>query len=111
MEEEKPKVITATKVEKVKDPRRVALGKRRGAISREAKERKARGRQQQQQQQQQQESETSSYLLLVPVVVIGAVAFGGYRYWLKDNIKEGEPIKEEDLIKKEDKRIPRLERL
>ena len=108
MEEEKPKVITATKVEKVKDPRRVALGRRRGAISREAKERKARGRQQ---QRQQQESETSSYLLLVPVVVIGAVAFGGYRYWLKDNIKEGEPIKEEDPIKKEDKRIPRLERL
>ena len=107
MEEERRKVITATKVEKVKDPRRVELGKRLGAISREAKERKARERQ----QQQQQESETSSYLLLVPVIVIGAVAFGGYRYWLKDNVKEGEPIKEEDPIKKEDNRIPRLERL
>ena len=106
MEEGRPKVIIEAKVEKVKDQRRVDLGKRLGAISREAKERKARER-----QQQQQESETSSYLLLVPVIVIGAVAFGGYRYWLKDNVKEGEPIKEEDPIKKEDNRIPRLERL
>ena len=56
MEEEGPEVITATKVEKVKDPRRVELGKRLGAISREAKARKARERQ----QQQQQESKTSS---------------------------------------------------
>ena len=48
MEEEKPKVITATKVKKVKDPRRVELGKRLGAISRETKARKARERQQKQ---------------------------------------------------------------
>ena len=83
MEEERRKVITATKVEKVKDPRRVELGKRLGAISREAKERKARERQ----QQQQQESKTSSYLLRVPVIAIGAVAFGGYRYWLRTTSK------------------------
>ena len=107
MEEEKPKVITATKVEKVKDPRRVELGKRLGAISRKAKERKARERQ----QQQQQESETSSYLLLVPVIVIGAVAFGGYRYWFESNVKEKEPVKEEEPIRKEDNRISKLERL
>ena len=34
--------ITATKAEKVKDPRRVEQGKRLAAISLEAKERKAR---------------------------------------------------------------------
>ena len=108
MGDEKPKVITAPKTEKVKDPRRVKLGKRLGAISKEAKARKARDRQ----EQQQRESETSSYLLLVPVIVIGgAVAFGGYRYWFKDNVKEEEPVKEENSIRKEDNRIPRLERL
>ena len=83
------------------------LGKRLGAISREAKARKAMERQ----QQQQQESETTSYLPLVPVIVIGAVAFGGYRFWFKDNAKEEEPIKKKNSIKKEDNRIPRLEQL
>ena len=53
MEEEGPKVITAPKTEKVKDPRRVELGKRLGAISKKAKARKARERQNQQQQQQE----------------------------------------------------------
>ena len=41
MEEENPKIITTTKAEKVKDPRRVELEKRLGAISKEARERKA----------------------------------------------------------------------
>ena len=82
MGEEEPKVITAPKTEKVKDPRRVEFGKRLKAISREAKARKVMERQ----QQKQQESETTSYLLLVPVIVIGVVAFGGYRYWFKDNV-------------------------
>ena len=104
---EKPKVITAPKMEKIKDPRRVELGKRLGAISKEAKARKARERQ----GQQQQEPETSSYLLLVPVIVIGVAAFGGYRYWFKHNVKEEEPTKGENSIRKEDNRIPRLERL
>ena len=107
MGEEEPKVITAPKREKVKDPRRVELGKRLGAISKEAKARKARERQ----EQQRQESETSSYLLLVAVIVIGVVAFGGYRYWFKDYVKEREPAKEENSIRKDDNRIPRLERL
>ena len=108
MGEEEPKIITAPKTEKVKDPRRVELGKRLGAISKEAKVRKARERK----EQQRQESETPSYLLLVPVIVIGgAAAFGGYRYWFKDNVKEKEPVKEENSIRKGNNRIPRLERL
>ena len=72
-----------TTVEKVKDPRRVAQGKRLAAISREAKERKARER-----QEQQQESETSSYLMFVPVIVIGAVAFGGIVIGLKITLRK-----------------------
>ena len=51
MGEEEPKVITAPKMEKVKDPRRVELGKRLGAISNEAKACKARERQEQQRQE------------------------------------------------------------
>ena len=86
----------------------MGLGKRLGAISKEETARKARERQE---QQQQQESETSSYLLIVPVIVIGAVAFGGYRYWFKENVKQEEPVKEQNSIRKEDNRIPRLERL
>ena len=105
---DEPKVITAPKTEKVKDPRRVELGKRLGAISKEAKARKARERQEQ--QQQQREPETSPpYLLFVPVIMIGAVAFGGYRHWFKDSVKEEESVKEEKPIRKEDNRIPRLE--
>ena len=90
-----------TTVEKVKDPKRVAQGKRLAAISREAKARKARERQE---HQQQGESEISSYLLLVPVIVIGVTAFGGYRYW-----KKGEPIKEEP--KREENSVNRVSRL
>ena len=91
-----------TIVEKVKDPRRVAQGKRLAAISRAAKERKARER-----QEQRQEPETSSYLMFVPVIAVGAVAFGGYCYWFKDNVKK----EEEEPVREEDNRVPRLERL
>ena len=49
--------------------------------------------------------------MLVPVIVIGTVAFGEYRYWFKDNVKEEEPVKEENSVRKEDNRISRLERL
>ena len=89
-----------TTVEKVKDPKRVAKGKRLAAISKEAKARKAKERQ----EQQHQESEFSSYLLLVPVIVTAAFV-GRYRYWFGSVKKE--PKKEENSIN----RIPRLERL
>ena len=56
-------------------------------------------------------SKISYCLLLVPVIVIGAVAFGRYGYWFKDDVKKEEPVKEENSIRKEDNRIPRLERL
>ena len=45
------------------------------------------------------------------MIVIGVAAFGGYRYWFKDNVKKEEPAKEENSIRKEDNKISRLERL
>ena len=69
MSEEQPKITT---VEKVKDPRRVAQGKRLAAISREAKARKK----QERSEQQQEEFGNLPYLLLV-VIVGGAIATVG----------------------------------
>ena len=57
--EEQPKITT---VEKVKDTRRVAQGKRLAAISREAKATKKQERLEQQ-QQQEEKSGNLSYLL------------------------------------------------
>ena len=94
-----------TTVEKVKDLKRVAQGKRLAAISREAKARKVKERQE---EQQQCKSEILPYLLFVSVIVISVGAFGGYRYWKKEPIKE-EPKKEprENSVN----RVSRLERL
>ena len=85
-----PKITT---VEKVKDPRRVAQGKRLAAISPEAKAKKARERQEH--LEQQQESEILPYFLLVTVIgVIATGAFGCYCHWKKEPVKE-EPKKQE----------------
>ena len=80
------------------------LGKRLGAISKEARERKARER-----QQQQRESETSPYLVFRLAVGIAAVVVAGYYYFRNNDTKEvtKEGQKEERLSNK----IPRLERL
>ena len=100
MEEEKSNVITTTKVEKVKDPKRVKLGKRLGAISKEARERKARER--------QRESLMSSYLVfgLPTVIGIAGAAFIGY-YYFKNNVRE-EVTKEEQQEEQPSNKIPRL---
>ena len=96
--------LRITTVEKVKDPKRVAQGKRLAAISREAKARKAKERQ----EQQQCESEILPYFLLVSVIVIGVGAFGGYRYWKKEPINE-EP--KEEPKENSVNRVSRLEKL
>ena len=82
MEEENSKIITTTKVEKIKDPRRVELRKRLGAISKEARERKA-----MEQQQQRRESLMSSCLVLGLPTAIGIVAAAvvGY-YYFRNNV-------------------------
>ena len=65
MSEEQPKITT---VEKVKDPRRVAQGKRLAAISREAKARKK-----QERIEQQRQEESGSLSCILPVVIVGGV--------------------------------------
>ena len=106
MIEENSKIITTTKVEKVKDPGRVELGKRLRAISKEARERKAMERQ----QQRRRESLMSSCLVfgLPTVIGIAAAAVVGY-YYFKNNVTE-EVTKE---VQKEEpsNKIPKLERL
>ena len=76
MAEETPKITT---VGKVKDPRRVEQGKRLAAISREAKERKAKER------EQHKVSESSESLWIIPVTVIVALC-GGYYLFTKGKI-------------------------
>ena len=91
MSEEQPKITT---VEKVKDPRRVAQGKRLAAISREAKAKKKQKRLEQ--QQQEEESGNLSYLL--PVVIVGGV-IATVRCYCYSKKKKEEPT---DAIKKEE---------
>ena len=95
-----PKITT---VRKVKDPRRVAQGKRLAVISREAKAKKAKERQEH--QHRQEESGISFCLLLVPVIVIGVATFGGYCCWKK----EEEPVKEEPKEENSVNRVSRIE--
>ena len=97
---EEPKITT---VEKVKDPKRVAQGKRLAAISREAKAKKARERQEH--SEQQEGSGILPYFVLFSFIVIASGAFGGYCY-LK---KEEEPVKEEP--KKEENTVNRVSRI
>ena len=82
--------ITSVIKEKIKDPIRVAQGKKLGAISREAKERKAKERTMQEQSEEEEEEdrrrreeedrrqrENSSNMLYVIIPIIG-IALGGY---------------------------------
>lgn len=87
--EEQPKITTTTSVEKVKDPRRVAAGKRLAAISKQAKERKRKEREANDAQPRHEVSEdewVTTTTLSIPV--IGAViAIGGYLYWYRSKSK------------------------
>ena len=71
--------ITSVEIEKVKDPKRVEQGKRLAAISREAKERKARERAQQLKQEAKQQQHTSFFNSYAIIPIIG-IAFGGYYF-------------------------------
>ena len=107
MEEENSKIITTTKAEKVKDPRRVELGKRLGAISKEARERKAMERQ----QQQRRESLMSSCLVFGLPTVIGIAAAAAVGYYHFKNNATVEVTKEEQKEEQLSNKIPKLERL
>ena len=89
-----------TTVEKVKDPRRVEQGKKLAAISREAKERKARER-----ATEAVKTETTMDVLPYLVIVSIVVICGGYYYY--NNIKKEEPPREEPIKKP----TPKLDQL
>ena len=76
---EEPK-ITTTEVEKVKNPGRVAAGKRLAAISKEAKARKAAER-----KKAEEECIENSNLLYVTVGVLGVtgLGYGVYNFFCK----------------------------
>ena len=82
------------------------LGKRLGAISKEARGRKAMERQ----QQQRRESLMSSCLVfgLPTVIGIAAVAVVGY-YYLKNNVTK--EVTEQEQKEEPSNKIPKLERL
>ena len=94
--ENKETKITMVEKEKVKDPRRVEQGKRLAAISREAKERKARDRAQRlkEEAEQQRKTEAGSFTPYVFVIsTIGIALCGYYLYHLyrSNDGKEEEP--------------------
>ena len=100
--------ITSAEKERVKDPRRVEQGKKLAAISREAKERKARERHQQETEAESKSESFNPYMVIISMV---GVTLGGYYllYLHRSNNKEDrreEPPEEEEPEKKS-----RLEKL
>ena len=76
--------ITSVEKEKIKDPRRVAQGKKLAAISREAKERKAKEREAVMQAKLEEKQETSKFSFfnsyaIIPVI---GIVFGGYFFYI-----------------------------
>ena len=103
--ENKETKITSVEKERVKDPRRVEQGKKLAAISREAKERKARERQQRQIEVESKSESFSPCTLIIPTI---GIALGGcYLYHL---YRPGEKEEKEDR-REEPKKKSRLEKL
>ncbi len=96
-----------TSVAKEKDPRRVAAGKRLGAISRQAKEAKRLERQAQQSEETEVDNKYTSYFV-GGLVVVGTVS---YLYLNKDKLISDKkrlptiPEEEEPPPKRKSKRI------
>ena len=111
--ENKETKITSVEKEKVKDPRRVEQAKRLAAISREAKERKARERAQRLKEEAEQQGGTESgfkfvsfsQYTLVPIV---GIALG---YYILYNDKEDRPEEREEQGEEEPRKKPKLEKL
>ena len=103
--ENKETKIASVEKERVKDPRRVEQGKRLAAISREAKERKARDRAQRLKEEAEQQREADSFNLYMAIVPMVGIAVGGYYlfYLRRPNNKEDRPEEEEEKPKKKRK--------
>ena len=83
-----------TTIEKVKDPRRVAQGKRLAAISREAKARKAEERQR---VKECVDNANMLYIAVVATAVVG-LTYGAYRYLqTTKNVKE-DPVLQPKVV-------------
>ena len=115
--ENKETKITSVEKEKVKDPRRVEQAKRLAAISREAKERKARERAQRLKEEAEQQGGTESgfkfvsfsQYTLVPIV---GIALGYYILYIRrSNDKEDRPEEREEQGEEEPRKKPKLEKL
>ena len=103
--------ITSVEKEKIKDPRRVAQGKKLAAISREAKERKARDREAAireaaRRTQLKEEQETNASYASYAIIPIIGIAFG-FLYLRnptknenRDNTQEGEEPKKKPNLEK-----------
>ena len=92
--EETPKITSVVKTERIKDPRRVAQGKKLAAISREAKARKAKEREAIIGKEESEKCEKENYTSLYAIIpAIGIVMFGGY-YFLYFRRKPNEQEKE-----------------
>ena len=105
--EESPKITSVVKSERIKDPRRVAQGKKLAAISRQAKERKAKEGEAKIREEEADrcEEERESYLnasngmmALIPVILLG----GYYLFYLRKKEPEGETKGDNDKEEEEE---------
>ena len=105
--------ITSVEKEKVKDPRRVAQGKKLAAISREAKERKAREREAAARQTQlKEEQETNASYASCAIILIIGIVFGGYYFlYLRNPVGNSTNTKDNTQEEEEPKKKPNLEKL
>ena len=112
-----PKITSIVK-EKIKDPTRVAQGKKLAAISRQAKERKAKEREAAAQEKWAVKFEkecflSKSYGVYGVYALISVIAFGGYYFlYLRNGLRN--PKKTEDNIQEnrnEEPKKPNLEKL
>ena len=103
--------ITSVEKEKVKDPRRVAQGKKLAAISREAKERKAKDREAAMREAAMQAKLKENFFnASYAIISIIGIAFGGYYFLYLRNPNKNEEV-QEDRKEEEPKKKPNLEKL
>ena len=89
-----PKITSVVKTEKIKDPKRVAQGKKLAAISRQAKERKAKEREASIRNEERERcDEEGGSFLKYSSVFIPVVLFGGYYLFY---LRKKEPEKKEE---------------
>ena len=94
--------VKITSVEKAKDPKRVEAGKKLGAMSKQAKEKKA-----SQKIDIEDEFQTPSINSVNPLAVVGVVGVVGvivyYKYFNNKNVVVDEPKSEDPTPEKQEK--------